>query len=371
MVLRNLAELPMLSHQRLFLNRIICTVAVGCFLLSFWNDLLLAQQQDDDAAGKTNSTANVVQVENALLKTIESTRLAAEIAGKINALHAVEGDVVSIGQPLGNIRDTAVRVQLERAKIAMAIARKKQRSEIDLQLAHKKNDVAQNELELAESANNRIPNTYGPKEIDRLRLVADSTQLEIERANHEREVAELEVLLAENEYRQAEELLARHQILSPAVGVVVAINKRVGEWVEPGTELLEIVKIDRLRIEGFVSTEAASNQLVNHPAYVTVLAASTEQKVLGRVVFVSPDANPVNGLVRVYLEIDNSQRNFRPGMRVKATIDTISSTEDETQASLLNPGAPKSQPTPLVPTPLVPTPLVPTPLAPTQPDSQP
>lgn len=308
-----------------FVIRSITGIAAGCLIYCAVNLFVLAQDGQQPTGPLSPATSQLVQVENALLKTIESTKLAAEVAGKVNELDVVEGTPVSLGQPLGKIRDTAIRVQLERTKIAMAIARKKQRSEIDLQLAHKKNDVAQNELERAETANKRIANTYGPKEIDRLRLVAESTLLEIERAKHDREVAELQVMLAENEYRQQEELLERHKIQSPAVGVVVAINKRVGEWVEPGMELLEIVKIDRLRIEGFVSTAAASQNLVGRQANVTVLAADQEQIVPAKVVFVSPDANPVNGQVRVYLEIDNSQRAFRPGMRVKATIDTNSS----------------------------------------------
>lgn len=306
--------------------RSICGLGAGgliycCLIFCELNLFVLGQDGTQQTTSSSPAHGQLVQVENALLKTIESTKVAAEVAGKVNELSLVEGAVVSVGQTLGNIRDTAIRVQLERTKIAMAIARKKHRSEIDLQLAHKKNDVAQNELERAESANKRIANTYGPKEIDRLRLVAESTLLEIERAKHDREVAELQVMLAENEYLQQEELLARHQIQSPAIGVVVAINKRVGEWVEPGMELLEIVKIDRLRIEGFVGTAAASQNLVNRHANVTVLAADQEQVVPAKVVFVSPDANPVNGQVRVYLEIDNSQRSFRPGMRVKATVD--------------------------------------------------
>lgn len=261
-----------------------------------------------------------VQVENALLKTIESTRLAAEVAGRIDALNVVEGDSVAVDQQLGKIRDTAVKLQVARAKIAVNIAVKKQKNDIDLRLAKKRSEVANSELERAQAANARIPNTYQPKEVDRMQLLAASAMIEIERAVHEQEVSALDALVAQNELLQAENLLARHQIRSPVVGVVIAINKRVGEWVEPGTELLEIVRIDRLRIEGFIKTSAISKQLVGRQASVTVLKGDEERKLEGKVVFVSPDANPVNGQVRVYLEIDNGKGEFRPGMRVNATI---------------------------------------------------
>lgn len=272
---------------------------------------------------KTNLTwaSDLVKVENALLKTIESTVVSAEVTGKIEALTVVEGDEVRLNQPLGKIHDTAVMLRLERTKIAMAIARKKRQSDIDLRLAKGRAAVAQNELERAESANARLANTYGPKEVDRLRLVASSAQIEIERASYDRELFELEVLNAENEYRQAEELLAQHQIRSPAIGIVASLNRRVGEWVEPGTELLRIVRIDRLRVEGFISGAAASKNLVGSLAKVTVMVDGDAKLVEGRVVFVSTEANSINGQIRVYLEIDNSQGEFLPGMRVEASIE--------------------------------------------------
>jgi RND family efflux transporter MFP subunit len=284
---------------------------VGAMCIICWS-LYLGSADAQSAAS--------IDVENALLKTIEATTVSAEVAGKIDRLAIVEGSTVNAGQEVGKVRDQAVRFQVEQSRIAMAVARKKQVSDIDLQLAQKKAAVARNELERAETANARIENTYPPKEIDRLRLVSESADLEIQRAEHEQELRELDVMIAENEYRQASELLSRHRIASPVDGVVVAMEHRVGEWVEPGTELFKIVKIDRLRIEGFINAASITEQLVDQSADVVVLKANEERRLTGKVVFVSPEANPVNGQVRVYLEIDNSQGEFRPGMRVRASI---------------------------------------------------
>jgi multidrug resistance efflux pump len=263
---------------------------------------------------------STVEVENALLKTIESTKLAAEVAGKIEKLDVVEGTTVKTDQTLGKIRDKAVKLQMERARIALEIAKRKQRSDIDLRLANKRAEVAKSELDRAITANAKIANTYQAKEMERLQLISASANIEIERAEHDRSLMGLDVLTAENEFRQAEHLFERHQIRSPAIGVVVAVKKRVGEWVEPGTELMEIVRIDRLRIEGFINAVAANEPLMGLDANVIVLKGSEERKLPGRVVFISPDANPVNGQVRIFLEVDNSAGEFRPGMRVKAAI---------------------------------------------------
>jgi multidrug efflux pump subunit AcrA (membrane-fusion protein) len=305
---------------------LVWAAAVATILMSFFVASVPYTLSQDARAG-TLPEANRIVVENALLKTIESTHLAAEVSGRLERLDISEGTKITVGEVLGRVHDSAVQLQMERARIAMAIARKKLRSEVDLQLATKKHEVAQNELERALAANTRTPNTYNPKEVDRLTLVADSTQLEIERAKHERELAELEVMLAENDYRQADELCNRHQLRSPVSGIVVSIGKRVGEWVEPGVELMQIVNTDRLRIEGFVRADEAAQNLMGRPVRASVSVGEDEQSVGGRVAFVSPDVNPLNNQVRVYLEIENSGGHLRPGMRTTAVIDLSAASE--------------------------------------------
>lgn len=288
-----------------------------------------AWQQDAETAGEPAH----IPVENALLKTIETTHLAAEVSGRIESLSVVEGTKIKAGAAIGKISDPAIQLQLDRARIAMAIARKNQRSDIDYQLAVKRHEVAKDDLTRAVAANKRTPNTYTVKEIDRFQLLAESSKLEIDRAQHQRELAELEVLLAENDFRQSEELLARHQICSPVSGVVVSLNKRPGEWVEPGTELVQIVSTDRLRIEGFISANAAAEPLEGRPVQATVTIGQNQLVRRGRVVFVSPDANPLNNQVRVFLEIDNSDGMLRPGMRVQAAIEAEPTAATDSEAA--------------------------------------
>ncbi|MCA9194070.1 MAG: HlyD family efflux transporter periplasmic adaptor subunit [Planctomycetales bacterium] len=266
------------------------------------------------------SAGQQIVVENAILKTIEATVIPAQVSGTLESLAVAEGSVVKIGQRVGKINDKALSLQVEYKRIARSAAEKKYGSQIDLNLAIKKKEVASLELERAEEANSRIANTYPPKEIDRLNLVAHSASLEVERARLEQELLEYEVLLASTELKQVEELLSRHEIISPAEGVVVSIGRRVGEWVEPGAELVTVVNTNRLRIEGFITSAEITSDLVGQSANVTLLRGSQTFEITGKVVFVSPDANPVNGQVRVYLEIDNSQAQFRPGLRVKAMI---------------------------------------------------
>lgn len=265
--------------------------------------------------------ADAIELQGAILKTIDATTLAAQVAGPIKQLLVKEGDIVAAGQRIGSIHDEALRLELEQLKTQVAVAEKKQKNNINQRLAEKSQQVASTEYQRALGANARVADTYPINEIDRLRLIADRAELEVERAAYEQELAAFDVILAKGNYRQAFERYSRHQLIAPAGGVVVNVEKRVGEWVEPGTDLLRIVRIDQLRVEGFISADQAHPGLVGQPARIAMVGEANGRGWLGKVVFVSPDANPVNSQVRVFIEVDNEQGALRPGLRVSASID--------------------------------------------------
>lgn len=256
-----------------------------------------------------------VLVEGAILKTIESTAVASQVTGVLQNLNVKEGVRVHQGEEIARIRDVTIRLQLERSQTAVDMARKKQESDIDEQIAQKSQAVASNEYQRALDANTRVSNVYPPSEIDRLKLMLDRTILEERRAAHQREIARLETSIAEVEVKQNQELLLRHRISAPSAGMVVAVEKRVGEWVEPGSVLVKIVDIDLLRVEGFVNASDADPRRIGGKARVRVDVAGNIHESEGELVFISPDANPVNGQVRVFIEVDNRDQKLRPGLR--------------------------------------------------------
>ncbi len=285
-----------------------------------------AATQLDSIEQPEMATAPVIELEGAILKTIDATTLAAQVAGPLRELLVKEGDIVKANQALGKINDDALRLELEQLKTQVAVAQKKQVNDIDQRLAEKSMQVAHTEYERALHANARVPGTYPINEIDRLKLLVDRTELEVERAKYDQELAAFEVTLAQGNYRQTYERFLRHQLAAPAAGVVVSVEKRAGEWVEPGTDLLRIVRIDQLRVEGFISSDEANPQLVGRSARIAIADQSASAPAeshtwLGRVVFVSPDVNPVNSQVRVFIEVDNPNGVLRPGLRVQARIE--------------------------------------------------
>jgi multidrug efflux pump subunit AcrA (membrane-fusion protein) len=271
--------------------------------------------QDSEQAALEETSPTPLIVEDSILKTIESTAVASQVAGILQNLNIKEGSRVHQGEEIARIRDVTVRLQLERSQTAVEVAKKKQDNDIDLQIAQKSSAVASNEYQRAIDANSRVSNVYTPNEVDRLKLIFDRAILETQRAEYQREVARLETTVAEVEVKQNQELLLRHRVAAPCAGMVVAVEKRVGEWVEPGTVVARIVEIDRLRVEGFLHVADADPRLLGSKAMVRIDFAGSSLETEGELVFISPDANPVSGQVRVFIEVENREQKLRPGLR--------------------------------------------------------
>src|SRR5690606_26291557 len=127
--------------------------------------------------------------------------------------------------------------------------------------------------------------------------------------------------LKQQEREAARLSLERRKMLAPIDGVVVEVNARAGEWMEPGEKVLRVLRMDRLRAEGFIATSQLPESLVGATARVTVdLPGRKNFTVTGQVVFVSPEIDPVNGQVRVWVEVDNPDLLLRPGLHAKMQI---------------------------------------------------
>jgi len=280
-------------------------------------------QSQDALEPKDVKIEKGLYVEGAILKTIESTSVAAQVSGMVQVLNVKEGAKVKLNQEIGRVRDTAVRLQMEKSKLSITIAEKKQKSDIDRRMAEKNRAVAENEYQRAVEANQQIKDVYPINEVDRLRLLFDRAGLETERAVHQQAMAALDVAMAEMEYKQSIELSQRHRIVAPCDGVIVAIEKRIGEWVEPGTIVVKVVQIDKLRIEGFINAIDALPELVGTTARVLIEGTVPLIETSAKLVFISPEANPLNSQVRVFLEVDNKNGKLRPGIRPTTIINRL------------------------------------------------
>src|SRR5438876_950872 len=120
------------------------------------------------------------------------------------------------------------------------------------------------------------------------------------------EVAGLTRDIRDSEHKIASEQLERRTILAPLRGMIVEVLRRRGEWVQPGDTVVRIVRLDRLKAEGFLPAKHASLDLVGSKVRLKVVGADNKATEFpGHIVFVNPEIDPLNSQVRVWAEVEN------------------------------------------------------------------
>jgi macrolide-specific efflux system membrane fusion protein len=265
--------------------------------------------------------ADEIEISSVLIKLIEQVEVPAREAGVLVSLAVREGQMVEAGAPLAQIDDGKARFDKRKAELELAGARKLAESDVKVRFARKSAEVASAELRRALESEKRLAESVSASELDELRLLAEKTVLEIEQAELEQVVAQTARELKENDVQTAEHAIAQRRITAPLAGFVAEVNRHGGEWVEPGQTILRMLRLDRLRAEGLVSAEGVRGDLLGRPVKLTVKQGDQAAQYAGRIVFVSPEIDPVNGQVRVWAEIENRDLQLRPGLHGSMVIE--------------------------------------------------
>lgn len=289
---------------------------------------VLATLLDLPCAAKEPVTATSV-----VLRLLDEADAPAMSAGVLQSVEVREGDRVSAGQSLAVLDDARERIALQAAEIELKIARHTAEDDVPLRAAAKTAEAAAAELRRSEESIEKFARSISQSQIDVERLTLEQAELEHERAGQEQRKAQLQAKLLEKRVEAAKTELMRRKIVSPLDGVVVESLVRRGEWLEPGQKAFRVVRIDRLKAEGFITADQASPNLIGATALISAEGANENGAVRGVVVFVSPEVDPINGQVRVWAEAPNADGALRPGDRVRMTLEPKDSAEDRLSQS--------------------------------------
>ena len=259
-----------------------------------------------------------------VLRPLQVAEVPAQQTGLLQSFAIREGEQVEAGQLLASLDDRAARHDLRQAELEHELATLRVANEVHLRYAEKALEVARAELARSNESIESFAKSISQSQLDVEQLTVEKLLLETEQARQELEMERIGQKLKQNALEAARLRVEQHQLRAPFAGTVALVRGQVGEWVEVGSPVLRLVAARRLRAEGFVSAdrlEQASKPLPGRPVKVWVTLPDGQTiECLGTLRFVSPEMDPVTRQVRIWAEVDNGQRQLRPGQRGRLEI---------------------------------------------------
>jgi macrolide-specific efflux system membrane fusion protein len=296
-----------------------------------------------------------LRIEECVAATVNQVIVAAKKDGVVVAMEAEQGMSVDVGSLLGRLEDGQPRAQRQVVAAQHDIAREKAGNSVDVRYADAAVLVAESELNRADEANRRSAGSVPATEVDRLRLAKQKAVLAVEQARHMQRLAELEVSVRAAELAVADVDLNDRRITAPIAGEVTEVPVQVGSWVRIGDPLVEIVRLDRLRVDGFAyARDNAPNELVGRKVTAHFeLERGRKSQLEGKLTFAHPEVDG-NGQYRITAELANVQEQgrwlLRPGLAVTLVVHL------DAAPAAVAPATPAAAPAAAISSPAVPSP---------------
>jgi multidrug efflux pump subunit AcrA (membrane-fusion protein) len=261
-----------------------------------------------------------------LISLIDEAQVPAEQQGVLTTLNVREGANVRMGQTLAQIDDRQARIGYQIAVLEFNQAEEEANNEVDINFYRASEAVAHLDYDEVVDANKRNPGTFSDAEVRRYELQWKKAKAQVEQGMWNKKLAGLSRDAKRAEVDAAKMAVEIRQIDSPLDGIVYEVFKHQGEWVQPGEPIVRVVRMDRLRVEGFLrSHEFAPEEINGREATVTVkLARGQTIQLKSRISFVSPLVEPTSGEYRVSADITNAPRGgfwvIRPGLSAEMTV---------------------------------------------------
>jgi macrolide-specific efflux system membrane fusion protein len=261
-------------------------------------------------------------IESTLLRLTQQIEVPARAQGVIASMKVAEGDVVQQGAILAQVDDVESKLLHDRAAMELQLQKEKVRNDVAIRTAQKALAFHRAEFERLDKAVRNLPGSISTSELEEVRFRAAQAELELEQAQYELRIDQQTAGLKNKELELTQFNVNVRKVTAPINGVVVEVLRHPGEWVEPGDKVLRVVRIDRLRAEGLVHVRDLPPDLVGAAVTIAVeVPGKGQNEFSGKVTFVSPEVNPVNGQTRVWAEIDNKDGLLKPGLRPRMTIN--------------------------------------------------
>lgn len=283
-----------------------------------------------DAAGQAGSVAQDtgepdtlptgVPVDDCIIRFGEEIDVPAVEAGVLEKVLVRQNELIDKNHLLARQDRDRLFVQRRIAELQKRAADEKLADDLELQYAKTALEEAQAELDASRSIYDNASGAVPVSTLRRLRLAVKRAELEVQRENKQRRLAQIEVDLRSGDLHLLDLQAKRLEITSPLPGIVLQLYRHSGEWVHAGDSVVRVARLDRLQAHCLLSIDRLSPTLCRDQV-VTVRWSDGKQERTLRGIVQSVDPELLAGRrYRLHAEIENvidgDQWRLLPGTAV-------------------------------------------------------
>ncbi len=284
-------------------KEILFAAAILCGLTS----IVISQDVIKNDVAPNGAAPTSATIDECLVKVINEAQVAAQEGGVLTAVEATEGLDVETGALLAQLDES---VPLSEKLIAQAEelgAKMEAENTTEERVAKATVEVARAEFEQVQEANRRAPGAKSQAEVNIKRYTVYKSQAQVDQARVTREIAAVKAKAAAQKVKAADLAIDRRKIKAPLTGKVIKVFLHNGEWANPGDPVMHVVRLDRLRVVGFVDARQFNPaDLHARPATLNVqLSGGRPATFEGKITFVNPTIEPGTSQFQIYAEVAN------------------------------------------------------------------
>lgn len=279
--------------------------------------------QSASSTSNSDSSGKSVDLDTCIVSFIEDVELPAQESGVLRSMLVKEGESFKSNQSIAQIDDQLFRQMLRQAQMQRDMAMKRATDMTSIRAGRYKAKLASSEAEKARKL--LAKGSKSESEYKRARYSQQVAQEELIAAENEREMAGHEAQLEEAKVEEVKVRIRRHAIRTNFDGYVIKKFRDAGEWVQAGEKVLRVARMDRLYVQGNISSKDFNPfEVADKPVTVTLQLARGKQATFkGTIVSIGLEKQG-SDLFMVKAEVDNRPEagfwTLLPGSQVKMRI---------------------------------------------------
>ena len=248
----------------------------------------------------------------------EASDVAPEASGRVVATPVDVGQFVRAGAVLVRVQGIDAGLRLDEARAAVA------RADANVKLAESQNALAQTTAQ-------RYASLLATGDVSK--TVADQARTQAETSVQSVNTARASLAEARAQLAQAEKAVSDVVVQAPFAGYISQRRVSVGEYVQPSTAVVTLLKLDPLRLQLTIPGVQAGQVSVGQKVTARV-DAFPDRAFEGRITSINPAIAAESRSFVVEARVPNGDAALKPGMFAVAAVD-----QGRTQRALLVPRA--------------------------------